>query len=107
MDASHVYGSSEDRMKELRSFQDGLLIDISGLLPLEKNKCEANVNQHKNFLAGDIRVNENPGLQSVHTIWLREHNRIAGVIKAKDPGLNDEEIFQEARRYLTAEWQQV
>ena len=28
------------------------------------------------FFAGDARVNENIGLMSVHTLFMREHNRL-------------------------------
>ena len=33
------------------------------------------------FMAGDVRVNENIGLTSLHTIFMREHNRQATQIK--------------------------
>ncbi len=52
-------------------------------------------------------MNENPGLQSMHTLWMKEHNRLARALKAENPSLGDEELYQEAKRYLTAEWQQV
>ena len=50
------------------------------------------------FMAGDLRVRENPGLSSLHTIFLREHNRIATFIGANIPQWSDEEIFQFTRR---------
>ncbi len=31
-----------------------------------------------NFTGGDIRAIEHPALATVHTLMLREHNRIAG-----------------------------
>ena len=52
------------------------------------------------FVAGDARATENPGLSSLHTIFVREHNRIAGTLAALDRSLSDEELYQRARRYM-------
>ena len=43
--------------------------------------------------AGDSRVNEVPNLSLLHTIFMREHNRIADNI-ARSEGGGDEQIFQ-------------
>ena len=32
----------------------------------------------------------------MHTIWFREHNRLADLIAAADPSLDDEAVFQES-----------
>ena len=48
------------------------------------------------FLSGDNRANENPGLQAMHTIWFREHNRLADLVATADPSLDDEAVFQES-----------
>ena len=48
-----------------------------------------------------------PGLASVHTLWVREHNRLATEISAVSPNLGDEETFQTARRILIAEMQNI
>ena len=58
--------------------------------------------------AGDVRAGDMPGLAALHTLWMREHNRIATEIKAqaKIP-LTDEDIFQTARRILVAELQSI
>ena len=48
-----------------------------------------------------------PGLATMHTLWLREHNRLASEIKAAKGNLADEEIFQIARKILIAEMQNV
>jgi peroxidase len=48
-------------------------------------------------MAGDERALENPGLASLHTVFLREHNRIAAGLKKLDRSLTDEELYQRAR----------
>ena len=50
------------------------------------------------FMAGDVRARENPGLSSLHTIFVREHNRIATFIAAKIPQWPDEDMYQFTRR---------
>ena len=50
------------------------------------------------FMAGDVRVRGNPGLLSLHTIFVREHNRIATFIATHLPQWSDEEVFQFTRR---------
>lgn len=58
-------------------------------------------------MSGDIRANENIGLAAVHTLWVREHNRVAGELAAINRHWNDETLFQEARRVVIAEMQHV
>ena len=57
--------------------------------------------------AGDVRALEMPGLATMHTLWLREHNRLSSEIKVASGSLNDEEIFQIARKILIAEMQNI
>ena len=51
------------------------------------------------FMAGDCRVRENPGLSSLHTIFVREHNRIATFLGTYLPEWSDEDIYQFTRRH--------
>ena len=46
-------------------------------------------------------------LTSLHTIFAREHNRLAGKVFHKQPFLEDEEIFQIARNYVIGILQKI
>lgn len=99
IDGSMVYGSDADTAASLRTLTGGRLKTSDGnLLPTDADG---------NFLAGDIRVNENPELTSLQTLFVREHNRLADQIASKNPGLSDEEIFQRARRVVIGEIQSI
>ncbi|MBK8501862.1 MAG: T9SS type A sorting domain-containing protein [Saprospiraceae bacterium] len=47
-----------------------------------------------------MRANENPFLTSIHTLFVREHNRICDEIKAANPDWTDEQIYQYARKLV-------
>ena len=99
IDASNVYGSTDEVTNQLRTFSGGKLKTSEGnLLPIGKDGL---------FQAGDIRANVQSGLTAMHTIWMREHNRIADEIAAQNPNLSDEQIFQEARKQVRAEIQAI
>ncbi|KAL0969374.1 hypothetical protein UPYG_G00226210 [Umbra pygmaea] len=54
------------------------------------------------FLAGDSRVNEVLPLVTLHTLWVREHNRIAEVLHDLNPHWSSEIIYQETRKIIGA-----
>ncbi len=59
------------------------------------------------FVAGDVRANENPSLTSLHTLFVREHNRQATAAAVANPALSDEQLYQQARRGVIALLQKV
>ncbi|MGB8220949.1 MAG: peroxidase family protein [Polyangiales bacterium] len=105
LDASNVYGSSAQRAAALRT-NDGtgmLRVSAGNLLPFNTTGLENAGGTGSNlFLAGDIRANEQVALTAMHTLFVREHNRLAQEIAALDPSLSGEEIYQQARRMVGA-----
>ena len=95
VDASNIYGSDDKVGKMIRTGQQGLLKTENNFLPLIDGI----------EIAGDVRAREMPGLAAMHLIWVREHNRVAKILAKSFE--TDEEIFQHARRIVTAEYQNV
>jgi peroxidase len=131
LDASMVYGSSDAVADALRTFSGGRLKTSPGpdgrigtqddFLPFNSTDYFTTdelaalhiVNDAHRFpddtmfAAGDIRVNENIELSSLHTLFVREHNRIANAIRSANPLFSDETIYQLARRQVGAEIQSI
>ncbi len=59
------------------------------------------------FLAGDFRVNEQTALTTMHTIWMREHNRIAGQLRKINSHMSSDDIFFTAKNIVNAEIQKI
>eukprot|EP00095_Tigriopus_kingsejongensis_P000525 snap_masked-scaffold356_size197960-processed-gene-0.10 protein:Tk00525 transcript:snap_masked-scaffold356_size197960-processed-gene-0.10-mRNA-1 annotation:"Peroxidasin" len=110
LDASHLYGSHPCRLDDLRLHQKGHLRVLEhpkskvfkDLMPRNKENEECRSLLGLCFHTGDDRSNEQPGLTSMHTLFLREHNRLADRLLAVNPLWNDEKTFQEARKILMA-----
>ena len=106
IDGSQVYGCANTLGHDLRTF-DG----TGHLKTSDKNLLPFNIDGFPNqpdtsgtfFLAGDVRVNENAGLCSLQTLFMREHNFWADSIKAGDPTLSDSDIYFRARAIVGAE----
>jgi hypothetical protein len=112
IDGSVVYGSDDARAAALRTFVGGRLKTSEGnLLPLNTaglpNANDAHLFPDSElFLAGDVRANENIELTSVQVLFMREHNRVAAQLQARNPRWTDERIYQEARQIVSSEIQE-
>lgn len=138
IDGSNVYGSDSLRAADLRVF-DGLgkLRTSSAyngeiILPFNSggldNAMPAGSDPGDFFIAGDVRANEQIGLTATHTLFMREHNRLATELKTRldsaDPllvsmrdsaigtphnGINSEGdfIYQAARKVVAAQIQKI
>lgn len=120
IDASMVYGSEPLRADWLRTHQNGKLKVSSGnLLPFNTLDGEygspidtaapsmagADANGRM-WVAGDIRAGEQTGLTCLHTLFVREHNRLCDELIGQ--GLqDDEEIYQKAREQIIAQIQKI
>ncbi|XDV53494.1 hypothetical protein PO909_021977 [Leuciscus waleckii] len=54
------------------------------------------------FQAGDSRANEHLGMIALHTLFLREHNRLAEELHKLNPHWSPDTLYQEARKILGA-----
>ncbi len=116
VDASNVYGSDEETARSLRTLEGGRLkvsVGTNGqeLLPRVEQGGDGGMHMKGDefeLKAGDNRAGEMPGLLAMHTLFVREHNRLAGEMAARLPeGTEDERIYQEARRVLIAVMQNI
>jgi hypothetical protein len=128
IDGSMIYGSDAARADELRTHVGGRLksqVESDGhggtgtflpynnstffgsAAPLKMANDAGLVPDTSLFAAGDVRANENIELTSMHTLFMREHNRIADLIHAQNPSLSDEMIYELARRRVGAELQYI
>jgi len=117
IDGSNVYGSDDARANALRSHVGGLLkvthTSVGDLAPFNDGTI-GNAGSPERpdlsttlFVAGDIRINEQPTLAAMHILFIREHNLQAGLIAARHPSWTDEQIFQAARKIVIAEIQHI
>ena len=59
------------------------------------------------LLSGDFRIHVMPGLTAIQVLFLREHNRIAGILGSLNPTLCDEDIYQETRKIIIGQVQHI
>ncbi|XP_029378326.1 eosinophil peroxidase [Echeneis naucrates] len=54
------------------------------------------------FQAGDSRANEHLGMIALHTLFLREHNRLVKELQLLNPHWSPDTLYQEARKIMGA-----
>ena len=109
----NIYGNTATRLKFIRaddSNETGKL-RVSGLNLLPKNheglSNRGGDTRSDLFVAGDVRANENVALTVMHTLWLREHNYWADVLRTRHLELSGDDIFSMARVIVQAEMQKI
>lgn len=114
VDASFVYGSTKALADRLRKKVDGKMkvlnyfekLKLKPLLPPKtENPDQECIARPKNlfcFEAGDVRVNEQTQLTVLHTVYVREHNRIAKQLAEMNIDWDDDKIYEETRHIVAA-----
>jgi peroxidase len=113
LDGSVVYGSDNKRAAALRTFSGGRLKTSAGNFMPYNTAGLPNANDahlfpdNQLFLGGDVRANENVELTAIHTLFLREHNRVAAAVAKASPWMSDERLYQAARGVVVAEIESI
>ena len=112
IDGSMIYGSNLRQERAVRAFQEGRLkvgirIGDGDSLPVDNQEIVACPGRDDCFLCGDVRCNEQVSLTIMHTLWVREHNRIAKQLMKINSQLSDETLYQEARKIVGAIIQKI
>lgn len=123
LDGSAIYGASDEVLNKLRAHVDGLMLarydvgdgighPMQSFEELPDSKVLNVPNQCSMFgpfgmASGDLRTETNSVLAAVHTLFVREHNRLARTFKRKNPSWSDERLFQEARKFNIAIFQHI
>ncbi|GBP26022.1 Peroxidase [Eumeta japonica] len=113
LDGSHIYGASSRDAAALREKTGGLLktqfLQDGEFLPLASDPMEKCMLTETGmcFESGDVRANMHPWLSSLHTVWVREHNRVAREFARLNPTWTNERLYHEARRVVLAQLQHI
>ncbi|XP_014256496.1 uncharacterized protein LOC106670552 [Cimex lectularius] len=112
LDASQVYGENSCLARELRGYGGRLNVTThptrgKDLLPVSPIHPECKAPSGYCFIAGDGRASEQPGLTSIHTVYMREHNRLVEGLRKINLHWGDEKLYQTARKIAIASYQHV
>ncbi|XP_045693022.1 LOW QUALITY PROTEIN: eosinophil peroxidase [Phyllostomus hastatus] len=116
LDASMVYGSEVSLALRLRNRTNfhGLLATNErfsdngrALMPFDNLHDDPCLLTNRSaripcFLAGDLRSSETPKLAAMHTLFMREHNRLATELRRLNPRWTGDKLYQEARKIVGA-----
>ncbi|XP_063825039.1 heme peroxidase 2 [Ostrinia nubilalis] len=112
IDGSVVYGENPCIVRKLRGFNGRLNATTNplggkDLLPRSDSHPECKAPSGYCFIAGDGRASEQPGLTAIHTIFVREHNRLVEGLRGVNPHWDAELLFEHARRILAASFTHI
>ncbi|EFA09156.2 hypothetical protein TcasGA2_TC005493 [Tribolium castaneum] len=112
LDASQIYGENPCVLKELKGYGGRMNctqrpLKLKDLLPQSDHHPECKAGSGLCFIAGDGRASEQPGLTVIHTIFMREHNRMVEGLKQVNPHWDDQKLFEHARRINIAANQHI
>ena len=97
LDLSQVYGSDPTTAASLRNADGTLKTSDGSNLPVVDGQ----------YVGGDVRAAENPDLISLDVLFVREHNSWVGQLRAEDPTLSGDQLYDMARAITTAEYQNI
>lgn len=109
IDLSVVYGSEQERFEFLHlSGKCEMRTSLGKYLPLNFPRLENEpTDATRFFLAGDVRPNENPALTSIHTVFIREHNKLCGELSKAFPKESPTKLFELARKINIFQMQKI
>ncbi|XP_049790669.1 peroxidase-like [Schistocerca nitens] len=117
LDLSMMYGADEaaSQRQRLRQRRGGLLTsqrdgrgrEFPPQSARPDQECFLQAQNDTCYTSSDLRLNQNVQLVSLHTVLIREHNRLARGLAELNPRWDDERLFQEARRILIAQYQHI
>ncbi|NWZ44536.1 PERT peroxidase, partial [Brachypodius atriceps] len=119
LDASTVYGSTpavENKLRNLTSKEGLLRVNLKYFdnhreylpftdqipSPCAQDPHASGGERLECFVAGDSRSSEVTSLAAMHTLWLREHNRLARALKRINGHWSAETVYQETRKIVGA-----
>lgn len=98
IDATTVYGDYLNSVDLRDGLGCKLQTSAGNLLPVVDSTT---------FLAGDVRNTENSLLNSMHVLWMREHNRLCTLLETRDPSKSQTDNYWKARQIVVAEIQHI
>ncbi|XP_044130157.1 dual oxidase 1-like [Bufo gargarizans] len=118
IDGSSIYGSSHSWSDALRSFSGGKLAsEPEGVFPPYATQSlpmwrvpDPSTGKTGNdgiYSFGNAMGNESPFIQAESLVWFRYHNFIANELAKKNSDWSDEVLFQNARKWVIATYQNI
>lgn len=116
LDVSALYGSTGEVAHSLRTNSSGKLLTQelqtrgakgkASYLPFNTigvpTRSRPGMPAEKLFAGGDPRTNEDWIMLGIHTLFLREHNRLCDILVKQHPDWDDERLYQTGRLLLSA-----